>query len=101
MAYRRFVRFYGKFILFRDASLAKLRVHWLVKESIDRPDMWLSERGWNSVADRFTIGANPQLAWLKPDLVNVCTSPGFIDTTLRRKLVRHLDAATSTHAEKL
>ena len=91
---------FGNFLYFAMRRWPSCRVHWLVKEPIDCPDMWLSERGWNSVADRFTTGATLPLAWPMPDLVSVCTSPGFIDKALRRKLVRQLDAETSTHAKK-
>ena len=55
---------FGNFLYFAMRRWPTCLVHWLVQEPIDCPDMWLSERGWNSVADRFTTGAT--LPWLGP-----------------------------------
>ena len=88
---------FGNFLYFAMRRWPKCRVHWLVNGRIDHPDMWLSERAWKSVGDRFTLGSSrPPRAWLKPDFVSVCTSPGFIHKTLRRKLLRRLHANTAT-----
>ena len=90
---------FGNFLYFAMRRWPNCRVHWLVNGPIDHPDMWLSERVWKSIADRFTLGSRPPRAWPKPDFVSVCTSPDFIDKGLRRKLIRRLHTNTPTQTK--
>ena len=81
---------FGNFLYFTMRRWRSCRVHWLVREPIDEPEMWLSEKAWRSVAARFTMGPSIPTAWPKPDLVSVCISPDFVGAGLRRTLVRRL-----------
>jgi hypothetical protein len=67
------------------------RVHWLVDNPIDSPEMWLSDDGWNIVSRRFSNGHTIPESWPKPDLVSICTSPGFIAEKSRKELLRHVE----------
>ena len=62
------------------------RVHWLVEQPIDSPEMWLNEETWRSIAPRFSMGSRRPRGWPKPDLVSVCTSPDFVKPALRHHL---------------
>lgn len=62
-------------------------VHWLVEQPIDSPQMWLSENVWSELAQRFNVGPNRPRGWPEPDLVSVCTSPEFMNRTLRCNLL--------------
>ena len=64
----------------------RCRVHWLVEDPIDSPEMWLNEKAWRSLAPRFSMGPRRPRGWPKPDLVSVCTSPDFICPDLRQRL---------------
>ena len=66
------------------------RVHWLINQPIDSPEMWLSEETWESLAPRFSYGARRPPKWPRPDLVSVCTSPEFVSPALGRQLMEHL-----------
>jgi hypothetical protein len=83
---------FGNFLFFAMQRWPKCRVHWLVNGPIDSPKMWLSDEAWKSVARRFTFGPNLRPDWPKPDIVTVCTSPGFLDRALARRLVQHVHA---------
>ena len=63
------------------------RVHWLTETPIDCPAMWLSDETWDLLCRRFSVGPHIPRDWPKPDLVSVCTSPEFVDHTLRRQLL--------------
>lgn len=80
----------GNFLYFAMRRWRSCRVHWLVKEPIDRPDVWLSEQAWERVDGRFTMGPHIPKGWPKPDLVSVSVSPDFVSKGLRRRLVRKL-----------
>jgi len=67
------------------------RVFWLVEQPIDSPEMWLSESVWNSLAPRFSLGSRRPHNWPRPDLVSVCTSPEFVDTALRSRLLSEIE----------
>ena len=67
------------------------RVYWLVEQPIDSPEMWISENVWNSLAPRFSQGSRRPHNWPRPDLVSVCTSPEFIDTALRSRLISEIE----------
>jgi len=66
------------------------RVHWLVQHPIDGPGMWLEEETWNALRRRFSYGPHRPDGWPKPDVVSVCTSPGFTVPGLSAKLMRVL-----------
>ncbi len=63
------------------------RVHWLVDLKIDSPQQWLPEDKWKPLSRRFTSGNRLCSRWPTPDLVTVCTSPGFIDKALCKRLL--------------
>ena len=63
------------------------RVHWLVDQSIDSPDMWLDDNVWKSFSPRFSVGFNLPYGWPKPDLVSLCTSPDFVKRDLLHQLL--------------
>jgi len=65
----------------------KCRVHWLVQHPIDSPAMWLADETWNSLRRRFSLGPHRPVSWPKPDLVSVCTSPGFVAPSLATELM--------------
>ncbi len=78
---------FGNFLYFALRHWPQCRVHWLTPAAIDYPDQWLSEENWKAISGRFTSGPNIQRDWPKPDLVSLCTSPGFIDTALAHALL--------------
>jgi hypothetical protein len=78
---------FGNFLYFAMQRWPECRVHWQVNGPIDFPSMWLSDESWDSVASRFTMGPRRRCGWPKPDIVTVCTSPGFIDKRLAAKLL--------------
>ena len=80
----------GNFLFFAMRRWSKCRVHWLVDMVIDSPRQWLSERAWRSVAQRFSGSDHLPLGWPKPDLVTVCTSPGFVNEALSRQLLKRI-----------
>jgi len=59
-------------------------------QPIDYPDMWLSAEAWDTVSSRFSHFKRFRQQWPKPDLVSVCTSPGFIDERLSQRLVERV-----------
>jgi hypothetical protein len=63
------------------------RVHWLVQDPIDSPDVWISEETWHSFRQRFTVGPLRPKSWPRPDLVSVCSSPDFVEEQLRADLL--------------
>ena len=62
-------------------------MYWLTKDPIDHPDVWLSEDAWESVRTRFRCGSQLHPNWPKPQLVSVCTSPGFVEESLSQRLM--------------
>lgn len=66
------------------------RVHWMVEYPINSPAMWLEEETWDSFQRRFSYGPDRPALWPKPDLVSVCTSPGFVDPNLAAKMMKVL-----------
>jgi hypothetical protein len=78
---------FGNFLYFAMQRWPECRVHWQVDNPIDSPRMWLSDEPWDSVANRFTMGPRRRRGWPKPDIVTVCTSPGFINARVAAKLV--------------
>lgn len=65
----------------------RCRVHWLVENPIDSPAVWLDEESWHRVRRRFSLGPERPHSWPQPDIVSVCTSPGFVDPSLRARLL--------------
>jgi hypothetical protein len=63
------------------------RVHWLVREAIDSPAMWISDESWSHLRRRFTQGARWPRSWPRPDYVSVCASPEFVMNDLREVLL--------------
>ena len=82
----------GNYLYFAMRRWPKCRVHWQIDDPIDSPTVWLSGEAWELVAGRFSVGPDRRRGWPKPDLVTVCTSPGFISKKLARKLVRQVRA---------
>jgi hypothetical protein len=62
------------------------RVHWLVENPIDSPRMWLSDETWEILIPRFSMGKCRPRGWPKPNLVTICTSPGFVRPYVQRQL---------------
>lgn len=81
---------FGNFLCFAMRRWPKCRVRWLAESRIDSPEMWLSEHAWESVCARFAYRAHWCRTWPKPDMVTVCTSPGFVDEILRRQLLEQV-----------
>ena len=54
------------------------RIHWLVEESVDWPDMWLDEKIWRYLRPRFSHGKACPQRWPRPEIVSVCISPEFV-----------------------
>ncbi len=79
----------GNFLYFAMQRWSECRVHWQVEEPIDSPEMWLSDEAWSSVVKRFTMGPRRPGKWPRPDIVTVCTSPGFLSRGLTKRLVAH------------
>ena len=67
------------------------RVHWMVDSPIDSPEMWLDDDVWASFSPRFSVGSTPPPGWPKPDIVSICTSPGFISKALLQRLLETAD----------
>lgn len=65
----------------------RCRVRWLVQQPIDSPAMWLTEATWKSLRSRFTLGRERPRNWPCPNLVSVCTSPAFLPSSLRQRLL--------------
>ncbi len=65
----------------------KCRVHWLVKEAIDSPDMWLSDETWLRIRHRFARGSRRPQGWPRPDFVSVSSSPRFVERSLGERLL--------------
>lgn len=63
------------------------RVHWLVQQPIDSPAMWLADATWKSLRRRFSLGPAIPQNWPRPDIVSVCTSPAFLPSSLRQRLL--------------
>ena len=82
---------FGNFLYFAMRKWPDCRVHWLTKDPIDDPTMWLSEDAWSSVGDRFRSGSSLNSKWPMPELVSVCTSPGFIEKSLSQELLERID----------
>ena len=62
-------------------------MHWLVQEAIDSPVIWLSDEAYADVRRRFSQGSRRPSGWPQPHLVSVCTSPEFVENTLRKRLL--------------
>ncbi|MHC4177100.1 MAG: hypothetical protein ACYSWU_06320 [Planctomycetota bacterium] len=64
------------------------RVHWLTERPImDSPRYWLDDDVWESFSQRFSVSPHRPRRWPKPDLVSVCSSPGFLSEGLRQILL--------------
>jgi hypothetical protein len=77
----------GNFLYFAMRRWPDCRVHWLVDVKIDSPEQWLPEDQWKSLARRFTSGNRLRPGWRTPGMVTVCTSPGFLDGALCKRLL--------------
>lgn len=64
------------------------RVFWMAEDRIDAPDMWLEPETWSELRKRFRMGKKRPAKWPKPDLVSICTSPGFVSPELRDALIK-------------
>ena len=64
------------------------RVHWLTERPImDSPRFWLDDDVWKLFSQRFSVSPHRPRGWPKPDLVSVCSSPGFLSESLRQGLL--------------
>jgi hypothetical protein len=77
----------ANFIVHAMRIWPEVRVHWLVDQAIDSPEMWLSDETWEILSKRFTWGSHRPPNWPKPDLISVCTSPEFVSDRLRNELL--------------
>lgn len=84
----------GNFMTHAMSIWPRCRVHWLVQYPIDSPTMWLEDETWESFRRRFTYGPVCPARWPKPDLVSVCTSPGFVSPDVAEKLLKVLSRCT-------
>jgi hypothetical protein len=64
-----------------------VRVHWLFEQAIDSPAMWLSDESWRVLRRRFSSSPHRPRSWPRPQIVSVCTSPGFVRPGLRERLM--------------
>jgi hypothetical protein len=80
----------GNFIVHAMQIWPQVRVHWLVDQAIDTPEMWLSDETWGILSKRFTWGSHRPCNWPKPDLISVCTSPEFVSSRLCNDLLKLL-----------
>ena len=78
----------GNFMFHAMRTWPECRVHWLVQHHIVSPAMWLEDETWNSIRPRFSYGRKRYAQWPKPDLVSVCTSPGFVAPGLTEQLMK-------------
>ncbi len=78
----------ANFILHAMRDWSNVRVHWLVEQAIDSPEMWLSEDTWAKISKQFTWSSRRPPEWPKPDIVSVCTSPEFVSDKLRGNLLK-------------
>ena len=78
----------ANFIFHAMRDWSNVRVHWLVEQAIDSPEMWLSEDTWDMLSKRFTWSSHRPPKWPKPDLMSVCTSPEFVSDTLLKDLLK-------------
>jgi hypothetical protein len=81
---------FGSFMYFAMRQWSECQVYWVMPQPIDYPDMWLSAEAWDTVSSRFSHFKRFRQQWPKPDLVSVCTSPGFIDERLSQRLVERV-----------
>lgn len=81
---------FGSFMYFAMREWPECRVHWVMPDPIDYPNMWLSDEAWDAVSSRFSHSSRFKQQWPKPDLVSVCISPGFIDERLSKALVQRM-----------
>ena len=72
----------------------RCRVHWLVEQPIDSPEMWLSGNTWEQLSPRFSMGPHKPRSWPRPDLVSVCTSDTFVRKVLREQLLAKIKPGT-------
>ena len=90
----------GNFMFHAMQIWPQCRVHWLVQYPIDSPAMWLDDKTWDSFRHRFTQGPHRPAQWPKPDLVSVCTSPGFVSPVVEQELLKVLSKfSVRTHRE--
>ena len=78
----------------------RCRVHWLVENPIDSPAVWLGVESWDSFSPRFSLGPERPNGWPRPDLVSVCTSPGFVDPSLRARLLNVVQRLTTRRSKE-
>jgi hypothetical protein len=78
----------GNFMFHAMRTWPQCRVHWLVQHPIDSPAMWLKDETWDSIRPRFSSGPDRPARWPKPDLISVCTSPGFVSPVLTEQLMK-------------
>lgn len=76
------------------------KVHWLIQDPIDSPSMWLSDTTWKSFRRRFTSGPTIPIAWPRPHLASVCTSPEFISEILENDLLKVVGNHKETHLQE-
>jgi hypothetical protein len=88
----------GNFMLFAMKLWPRCRVHWLVTDPIDSPDVWLSEDVWARIRRRFTSAPRIPRGWPKPDWFSVATSQGFVEPDLVRQLMGRFGCRRTTFA---
>ena len=63
------------------------QVLWVLPDPIDWPDLWLEEETWQRIGPRFRWAPTLPDGTPTPDLVTVCTSPGFLPDALTQRLL--------------
>ena len=81
----------GSFLYFAMRHWPDCQVVWVTPQPIDYPDIWLSDDAWEAISSRFECAKRFRRRWPKPDVVSVCTSPGFIDLPLSKRLMERIE----------
>lgn len=90
----------GNFMRFAMEEWPHCRVFWMVEQGFDSPRMWLGDETWKRLRRRFKTGSEIPPRWPKPDLVTVCTSPGFVEGDLLERLTKEIGVFPLAGIEK-
>ena len=90
----------GNFLYFAMRRWPECRVHWLVDWRSTRRSSGCPRINWKAVTRRFTSGKRLRPGWPTPDMVTMCTSPGFIiSKALSKRLLGVMDGCTGDAEE--
>lgn len=71
------------------------RVCWMARDRIDHPRQWLPDDEWARLKPRFRMAQRLPVRWPKPDLVSVCTSPEFVESSLLARLAASMEGSVA------